>query len=278
MHTMTLIGKQVSRIGYGTMRLPGDGVMGPPKDHGAAISVLRRAVELGVKVIDTAWYYGPDVANELLAEALRPYADDLIIVTKLGGKRDDAGGWLPANAPDELRAGMERDLRLLKLECVPIVHLRLMSPELDDTFMKAVETMLTMQREGKLQHLGLSTVTMPQLDYVLERSPVATVSNAYSLQDRHDQLIVERCAREGIAYLPYFPLAVGKAGDSTVLQEWAEKLGVTPSQVALAWLLQSSPTMLPIPGTSSVAHLEENVAAGELVLPAEAVAAISRGS
>lgn len=270
-----LIGQTVPRIGYGTMRLPGENVMGPPKNHNEAIRVLERAYEIGVRVIDTAWYYGPDVANELLAEALHPYPDDLIIVTKLGGKRDKQGAWLPANTPEELRKGMEHDLKLLKIDAVPIVHLRWMGNALDDTFRDAFETMLHMKQEGLLKHIGLSNVTEEQLDYALARGEIVTVSNAFSIHDHHDDAMLDRCAAEGVAYLPFFPLAVGRVAEHTALQRWAEELHITPTQVALAWLLHRSPALLPIPGTSSVAHLEENVAALDIALPAEAVVDLS---
>src|SRR5581483_3561247 len=248
--TIDLISKTVPRIGYGTMRLPGKNVMGPPRDHATAIRVLQRAYDLGVRVIDTAWYYGPDIANELIREALHPYPDDLIIVTKLGGKLDERGNWLPSNTPEELRKGMEHDLRLLRVDSIPIVHLRWMGGGLEDNFRDAFETMLHMKQEGLLQHIGLSNVDETHLDYALERTKVATVSNLFSLDDRHDDLMVDRCAREGIAYLPFFPLAVGRVRENTVLMRWASELNITPTQVALAWLFHRSPTILAIPGTS----------------------------
>ena len=275
LQTTELIGQTVPRIGYGTMRLPGEHVWGPPKDHGEAIKVLKRVVELGVKVIDTAWYYGPDVANELVAEALYPYSDDLIFVTKLGGARDNKANWIPANKPEELRAGMERDLQLLKLNSVPIVHLRWMENHTPEEFEEALDTMVAMKNEGKFQHLGLSSVTEEQLDIALQKTPIATISNPYSFSDRHDEAMVDRCTKEGIAYLPFFPLAVGKMDEQPMLQKWSKELNITPTQLALAWLLKRSPMILPIPGTSSVAHLEENVAAGSIKLPDEAFAEIS---
>jgi pyridoxine 4-dehydrogenase len=268
--TINLIGKTVPRMGYGTMRLPGEGVWGPPKDHDTAIQVLRHAYELGVRVIDTAWFYGPDVSNELLAEALYPYPEDLLLVTKLGGARDEAKNWISNHKPEELRAGMERDLRLLKLESVPIVHLRWIEDHANDTFESALDTMLEMQREGKFQHLGLSTVTEAQLDLTLQKTAVATISNPYSITNRNDEAMVDRCAKEGIAYLPYFPVAVGKMDDQPLLKKWADELHATPTQISLAWLLKRSPTILPIPGTSSLEHLEENMAAASLELPDEA--------
>jgi pyridoxine 4-dehydrogenase len=272
MNTLSLLGQSVPRIGFGTMRLPGDNVWGPPKDHDSAIAVLNKVVELGIKVIDTAWYYGPDVSNELLAEALFPYPDDLIIITKLGGRRDYKGDWLPYAKPDELRDGMERDLRLLKLDTIPIVHLRWMgSEQVDGAFIESIETMIDMKQQGKLKNIGLSNVSRAQLDYALKLTKVASLSNAYSIDNRKNESLVESCAEEGIAFLPYFPLSVGKADDNPVLARWADELNVSATQVALAWLLQRSPTMLPIPGTSSSTHLEENFGAMNVTLPKSAV-------
>jgi pyridoxine 4-dehydrogenase len=270
MKTMSLAGQIVPRIGYGTMRLPGPNVMGPPKDHGLAIKVLKRTIEMGVKVIDTAWYYGPDISNELLAEALYPYPDDLIIITKLGGARDNEGGWIPFIKPDELKIGMDRDLKLLKLQSIPIVHLRWMENQPPEAFEVALDAMLEMKKAGKFKHLGLSSVSMDQLDLALAKTEIVTVSNQYSIDDRHDDPMLKRCEQQGIAYLPYFPLAVGKSDEQTILQKWASQLSVSTSQVALAWLLRHSPVMLPIPGTSSLEHLEENFSAGSLDLTDEA--------
>jgi pyridoxine 4-dehydrogenase len=272
--SIELIGQTIPRMGYGTMRLPGANVWGPPKDYAEAIRLLKKTQELGIKAIDTAWYYGPDVSNDLLAEALHPYPDDLIIITKLGGQRDAQGNWLPFNKPAELREGMERDLKTLKLDAVPIVHLRWMEGSQAE-FVAAIDAMLQMKQAGKFQQLGLSTVTEAQLDYVLRLTPVATVSNAYSFQKPDDDAMIDRCEKEGIAYLPYFPLAAGKADDHAVLQAWAKKLDATPTQIALAWLLQRSACILPIPGTSSVAHLQENFAALDIELPAEAIEQLS---
>jgi aryl-alcohol dehydrogenase-like predicted oxidoreductase len=267
---VTLAGQQVPRLGYGTMRLTGPRIFGPPADRDEAVRVLRRAVELGVRVIDTAWYYGPYVANEILAEALHPYPDDLVIVTKLGGARRDDGSWYSALTADELRAGVEHDLRLLKLDAVPVTHLRWMPS--DVAFDDALGTMIELQREGKIRAIGLSNVELPQLETALGATPVATVSNAYSVVDRaHDEL-VRRCETEGIPFLPFFPLGASPVRSGAgvaatdVVTEVAERLGASPTQVALAWLLGRSPIMLPIPGTSRVAHLEENIAAAELRL------------
>jgi pyridoxine 4-dehydrogenase len=261
--TIRLADHDVPRLGYGAMRLPGPGVWGPPPDRDAALAVLRRAVALGIRVVDTAWYYGLDVANELIAAALRPYPDDLVLVTKLGGARRDDGTWYGALDDASLRAGCERDLRVLGLEAVPITHLRWM----DDgttTFAEALATMLDLQREGKIQHIGLSNVTLDQVEEALKVTEIATVSNPYGPLQRDDQPTLERCTQAGIAYLPFFPLAAGRAQGDERLTAVAARHGVTPVQVALAWLLRRSPVVLPIPGTGSVSHLDENVAAAAL--------------
>jgi pyridoxine 4-dehydrogenase len=276
-HLIDLAGHRVPRLGYGTMRLTGPRIFGPPADRDEALRVLRRAVELGVRVIDTAWTYGPDVANELVAEALHPYPADLVIVTKLGGARRDDASWYAAMSAAELRADCERDLRLLKLDAVPIVHLRWIDNP-DATFDDALGTLIELRDEGKIEHIGLSNVEASQLASARGRTPIATVSNAYSVLDRsHDQL-VEMCATEGIAFLPFFPLGAspvrsgtgvdGVAGVTAI----AQRLGASPTQVALAWLLARSPSIVPIPGTSSVAHLEENLASGDLELSVQDLA------
>jgi pyridoxine 4-dehydrogenase len=270
---ISLAGRSVPRLGYGTMRLTGPHIFGPPADRDEALCVLRRAVELGVRVIDTAWYYGPYVADELVAEALHPYPADLVIVTKLGGARRDDASWYAALSAEELRAGCDHDLRLLKLDAIPIAHLRWIDNP-DATFDDALGTMIELRDEGKIEHIGLSTVDGSQLASALTRTPVATLSNSYSVLDRtHDEL-VDTCEREGIAFLPYFPLGAspvrnGAAVDGLdAVTEVAARVGASPTQVALAWLLARSPSIVPIPGTSSVAHLEENLASGDLQLSA----------
>ena len=274
--SLSLAGRDVPRLGYGTMRLTGPHIFGPPADRDEAVRVLRRAVELGVRVIDTSWYYGPYVANEILAEALHPY-DDLVLVTKLGGARRDDASWYSALTPDELRAGCEHDLRLLRVDSVPVAHLRWM-PGATVPFDEALGAMVRLRDEGKIQHIGLSNVTPEQIDAALAVTPLETVSNAYSVVDRKDEATVDRCASEGIAYLPFFPLGASPVRSGAgvtaqdVVAQVAKRLDATPTQVALAWLLQRSPTMVPIPGTSSVAHLEENVASAGLSLPADDVA------
>jgi pyridoxine 4-dehydrogenase len=276
--TVRLADRDVPRLGYGAMRLPGPGVWGPPRDRAEALAVLRRAVDLGVRVIDTAWYYGLDVANELIAAALRPYPEDLVLVTKLGGARRDDGSWHAAVSDAELRAGCERDLRVLGLDAVPVVHLRWMGDGAGDgvSFADALGTMLDLRAEGKIQQIGLSNVTLDQLEQALAVTEVASVSNQYGPTQRDDQPVLDRCAVAGIPYLPFFPLAVGEVASDDRLATVAGRHGVSPAQAALAWLLARSPVMLPIPGTSRVAHLEENIAAAGLRLTDEDLALLDR--
>ncbi len=261
----------VSRMGFGAMQLPGPGVWGPPKDRDEAIRVVQRAVELGVRVIDTAWYYGDDVANEIIAAAIRPYPHDLVLVTKLGAGRGPDGSWFPAVKPAELRAGNERDLRVLGLDSVPVTHLRWMGS--DDGFGEALDTMIAMRAEGKIEGIGLSNVSLAQLDVALAVTPIVTVSNHFGQSNQADAQMLARCEAEGIAYLPFFPLGGGRGLET--LTAVAAKYGAMPAQIGLAWLLATSPVMLPIPGTSSVAHLEENVAAAGIVLDAVDIAALN---
>jgi aryl-alcohol dehydrogenase-like predicted oxidoreductase len=262
----------VPRFGYGTMRLTGPGIWGPPADPEEAIRVLRRAYELGVRVIDSAWYYGPEAAHQLVREALAPYPDDLVLVTKLGGARGEDKSWYATHSPAELREGCERDLALLGLDSIPVTHLRWMDDSSGVSFEDALATMLELKDEGKIQRIGLSNVTLEQLDLALGGTDVVTVSNLYSVGQRADDPVVDRCTERGIAYLPFFPLAMGKVGRESTVAAVAERLNTTASVVALAWLLQRSPVMLPIPGTSKVGHLEENLSATELVLSPEDLA------
>jgi aryl-alcohol dehydrogenase-like predicted oxidoreductase len=280
--TVRLAGLDVPRLGYGTMRLTGPRIFGPPADRGEAVRVLRRAVELGVRVIDTAWYYGPFVADEILAEALHPY-DGVVLVTKLGAARRDDASWYSALTPEELRSGCEQDLRLLRLDSIPIVHLRWM-PGADVAFEDALGAMVDLRDKGLIQNIGLSNIDEAQLDIGLRSTAVATVSNAFSVVDRRNEALVDRCEGEGIAFLPFFPLGASpvRAGDGVTgidaVSDVAARLGVSPTQVALAWLLHRSPTMVPIPGTSSVAHLEDNVAAASLQLSAADLALLDAAS
>jgi aryl-alcohol dehydrogenase-like predicted oxidoreductase len=287
--TIRLGDLEVQRMGFGAMRLPGKDVWGEPEDPERARQVLRRAIELGINFIDTAWYYGPLVANRLIAQALHPYPRDLVIATKLGGKRLPDKGWAPALRPEELRQGAEDDLRTLRLERLPLVHLRYM-PRGGVPFLESLDTLLALQGEGKIRHLGLSNVSAAELEQALVRTPIVTVQNLFSVsggggafaQRAHAEVddpegVLELCARKNIAYLPFFPLAVGKIGQQKpVLAAIAERHGASPAQVALAWLLARSPIMLPIPGTSSVAHLEENWDARRIALSPEEIAAIAK--
>lgn len=272
----------VPRFGYGTMRLTGPHIFGPPADGAEAIRVLRHAVDAGVRVIDTAWYYGPDVANEFVAEALTPYDEDLVIITKLGGARTADGGWYSFISPEQLREGVETDLRQLRLESVPVTHLRWMDNP-DVSFEEALDGLLTLVAEGKIRRVGLSNVDERQLDAALTKTEVVSVSNEYSLLSRGDDALVERCAREGIAFLPFFPLGASPrtsgagVADSAAVTEVAGRHGVSEAQVALAWLLHRSPALLPIPGTSSVSHLVDNLAAAGLELSADDMATLDAG-
>lgn len=277
--TVRLGDLKVPRLGFGAMRLPGPGVWGPPTDREEAIRTVRRAIELGVRVIDSAWYYGLDVANEVIAAAIRPYPDDLVLVTKLGGARTDDGTWVSGLTPDALRAGCERDLRVLGIDAVPVVHLRWMGSARPTaiTFDEALDVMLDLQAQGKIQRIGLSNVTAEQLSAALVKTPIASVSNHFGPAEQSDAETLEMCAAQQIAYLPFFPLGAGRAVTATgnALGAVAAKHNATPAQVAIAWLLGRSPAMLPIPGTSKVAHLEDNVAAAALRLDAADLAELT---
>jgi len=286
--TIRLGDLQVQRIGYGAMRLPGKEVWGPPDDPARARAVLRRAVELGINFIDTAWYYGPFVANELIAEALHPYPSDLVIATKLGGKRLPDKRWAPALRPEELRRGAEDDLRTLRLERLDVVHLRNM-PAAGVPLMESLDALLAMQAEGKIRHLAVSNVNVRELEQVLGRTPIVAVQNMFNVaggsgafaQRTHSEVddpeaVLELCARKNIAYLPFFPLAVGAiARHKPILAAIAGKHRASAAQIALAWLLARSPVMLPIPGTTSIEHLEENWSSRRIALSADEVAAIA---
>jgi pyridoxine 4-dehydrogenase len=282
----------VCRLGFGAMRLPGKEVWGEPDDPDRARAVLRRAVELGHDLVDTAWFYGPLVSNRLIAEALHPYPSHLVIATKLGGMRNPDKSWGPFLRPEELRRGCEDDLRSLRLDRIDVVHLRFIAAA-GVPFLEALDALIGLQREGKIRHIGLSNVGVREVEAALERTPIVTVQNAYSVAGggatrmaRFTHALVEDpdavlalCASRGIAYLPFFPLAVGQVGEEHAgVAAVAKKHGATAAQVAIAWLLARSPVMLPIPGTGSVAHLEENWAARTLALDAEDMDAIARAS
>jgi pyridoxine 4-dehydrogenase len=255
----------VARIGFGAMQLPGPGVFGPPRDRDEALVVLRRAVELGVNHIDTAQFYGPDVANELIREALYPYPDDLALVSKVGGRRDDAGAWLPVTEPADLRSDIEANLRTLGADQLAAVNLRLMEgggP--DQLFDDQLSVMIAARDEGLIRGIGLSAVTREHLLHALGRTEIVCVQNSFNLVDRSSVPVLQECTARGIAFVPFFPLGAAFLQPNPVLshqlvQNIAMRLGRTPAQVALAWTLSVAPNVLLIPGTSSVRHLEENL-------------------
>ena len=263
----------LSRMGYGAMQLAGPGVFGPPRDRDQALNVLREAVELGLTHIDTSDFYGPVVVNELIREALHPYPASLRIVTKVGARRGADGSWQPSLAPADLTAQVHENLEHLALDTLDVVNLRL--PEAGHDMQALADqfgTLAGLQKEGLIRHLGLSAASAAELDQAQAIAPVVTVQNLYNVAARQDDALVDRCAAEGIAYAPFFPLGGFTPLQSRVLADVAGRLGASAHQVALAWLLQRSPTIVLIPGTSSVTHLRENVAAADLVLPADAVA------
>lgn len=253
----------VRRLGYGAMRITGDGIWGPPKDRKAALAVLRRAVELGVNFIDTADSYGPGVSEELIAEALAPYPKDLVIATKGGWKRPGPGQWTHDASPAHLRRAVEGSLKRLQLEQIPVYQLH--TPDPATSFEFSMEALAELQREGKIRLIGLSNVTREHIERALKIVPIVSVQNRYSFADREWDYVVDFCEQRGIAFIPWFPLAAGKAAGDT-LARIAKAHHATPMQAALAWLLRRSPVMLPIPGTSSVAHLEENLGAAAVKL------------
>jgi pyridoxine 4-dehydrogenase len=276
--TALLARHPVRRMGFGAMQLPGPGVFGPPKDHAVALAVIRRAVEAGVNHIDTAQFYGPDVANDLLHEALYPYPDDLVLVSKVGAARNDKGEWIGAQRPEDLRAGVEANLRSLELDQVPVVNLR-RHPESDVPFADQLGEMIALRDEGLIGGIGLSNASLEQYNVARDRTEVACVQNAYNLADRSDQAVFDACRADGVPYVPFFPLGSAFHPENPVLgtasvKETAQRLGATPAQVALAWLLHLSPNVLLIPGTSSLGHLDENLAAGELLLDQTALDAL----
>ena len=270
--TYKLGDRSVRRLGYGAMQLAGKGVFGPPKDHDAAIAVLREAVAQGVNHIDTSDYYGPYVTNRLIREALAPYPDDLTIVTKIGARRGEDASWLPAFTADELEQAVHDNLRNLGLEVMDVVNLRIMfgvHGPAEGSIEAQVTKLAELQRKGLVRHIGLSNVTRAQIAEGRKICDIVCVQNQYNLAHREDDALIDELARDGIAYVPFFPLGGFSPLQSSTLSNVAERLGATPMQVALAWLLQRSPNILLIPGTSSVAHLRENLAAAELKLSAD---------
>jgi len=274
MHKTSSLGdKPINRIGFGAMQLAGPGVFGPPRDPDAARAVLRRAVELGVDHIDTSQYYGPDVVNELIHDALHPYPANLKLVTKVGGRRDDAGNWLAALSPAELRAGVEDNLRTLKLDRIDLVNLRLFDEnDTEGRLPEQLGALEDLRREGKLDLIGISNASADTVRRALELVDLACVQNAYSVVNRAEEDELALCEERELAFVPFFPLGSAFAGGpgqlaaDPAIAEVATRRGATPSQVALAWLLHRSDRTLLIPGTSSVEHLEENVAAGDIEL------------
>jgi pyridoxine 4-dehydrogenase len=283
MQTFPLGSFTVGRVGYGAMQLPGPGVFGPPRDHDQALAVLRRAVELGINHVDTAQFYGPNVSNELIREALHPYPADLALVSKIGAKRDDTGAWLPAQEPDDLRASLEENLSTLGTDRLAAVNLRVHEDGGDpdhpsevnrDLFDRQLTTMIKARDEGLIAGIGLSSITPDHLRIALDRTEIVCVQNAYNLVERTSQPVLDACIEHGIAFVPFFPLGSAFAVDNPVLghpavKREASRLGRTPAQVALAWTLSVAPNVLLIPGTSSVSHLEENTAVAAIDLDDE---------
>lgn len=264
-------GLTVTRMGYGAMQLTGPRVFGPPADRDAAVAVLREAVALGITHIDTSDFYGPHVTNEIIKQALYPYPAGLHIVTKVGARRDEQGGWPHARTPDELRSAVHDNLRNLGLDVLDVVNLRVGgfdSPE-PGSIAEAFGALAAMQREGLIRHLGVSTVSADQIAEARAIAPVVCVQNFYNLAHRDDDALIDELAAENIAYVPYFPLGGFTPLQSHTLDAVAARRGVSAQTVALSWLLQRSPNVLLIPGTSSVKHLRENVAAADLKLSAE---------
>jgi aryl-alcohol dehydrogenase-like predicted oxidoreductase len=267
----------VHRLGYGAMQLAGPGVFGPPKDRQAAVAVLRAAVEAGVNHIDTSDYYGPHVTNEIIREALHPYPEGLVIVTKLGAKRPSDGSWQPAITPQELTSGVHDNLRNLGLEALDIVNYRVMGrhgPE-EGSNAEQLTVLADLQRQGLIRHIGLSNATATQIAEARTIANIVCVQNNYNLAHRDDDALIDELAHAGTAYVPFFPLGGFTPLQSSTLSNVAERLGSTPMQVALAWLLHRSPNVLLIPGTSSVAHLRENLAAARLTLSQETLAELN---
>ncbi len=287
--TIRLGDLEVSRLGFGAMRLPGKDVWGEPLDRQKAVRVVQRAVELGVNLIDTSWYYGPFTANEIIADALHPYPAGLVIATKLGGQRLPDKSWAPFNKPAELRQGCEHDLRTLRREVLDVVHLRYMPTAV--SWEEQVDALIALRQEGKIRHIAVSNVSVAQVEVALARTPIVAVQNMFNVSGGRGALakashsevespeaVLALCEEKGIAYLPFFPLAVGQVGRHRGVVEVAQAHGATAAQIAIAWLLARSKVMLPIPGTGSLEHLEENCAAGRIALSADEVQKIAAGA
>ena len=275
--TFKLGDRIVKRMGYGAMQLAGPRVFGPPKDHAGAVAVLREAVASGVNHIDTSDYYGPYVTNELIREALHPYPDDLVIITKIGAKRGADASWIPAMAPAELESAVHDNLSRLGLDVLEVVNLRIMGTDhgpAEGSIEAPLTVLARLQRQGLVRHIGLSNVTRTQIAEGRRICDIVCVQNMYNVAHREDDALIDDLARDGIGYAPFFPLGGFTPLQSTELTEVAQRLGATPMQVALAWLIKRAPNILLIPGTSSVGHLRENLAAANLELPADSVAAL----
>ena len=265
---------EVNRLGFGAMRVCGPGVWGEPQDRAAAHRVLRRAAELGANLFDTAESYGPHTDEILIAEALHPYPKGLVIATKCGVSRPNRSRWDPDGRPEKLRKDLEGSLKRLRLERIDLYQLHAVDTRVP--FEDSVGTLADMQRAGKVRHVGLSNVTLQQLEQARKIVPIVSVQNRYNLEDRKSEDVLKACERLGIAFLPWYPLGDGNVLRSSKVKSMARKVKATPSQVAIAWLLAKSPVMLPIPGTSSVAHVEENMAAARLELDPADLAALGR--
>jgi pyridoxine 4-dehydrogenase len=290
--TIRLGDLEVCRLGFGAMRLPGKDVWGEPEDPARARTVVKRVVELGMNFIDSSWYYGPHVANKIIAEALYPYPKDLVIASKLGGKRTPDKGWAPFSKPEELRKGCEHDLSELRRDVLDVVHFRYIGAPGTVPFMESLDAMIDLKKQGKIRHLALSNVNAKQLAQALEKTPIVAVQNMFNVGGGTGELakmthaevegpeeVLAACEAKGIAYLPFFPLAIGALGKpQPALAAAAEKHRATPAQIAIAWLLARSPVMLPIPGTSSPEHLEENWNARNITLSKDEVDAIAKGA
>lgn len=272
--TFTLGDRSVKRLGYGAMQLAGPGVFGPPKDRAAAVAVLREAIERGVDHIDTSDFYGPHITNQLIREALHPYQDDLVIVTKIGARRGEDGSWIPAFSREELTQAVHDNLRNLGVNVLDVVNLRSMfgiHGPAEGSIEEPLAALAELQRQGLVRHIGLSNVTPAQIAEGRRLCEIVCVQNQYNLAHRSDDAMIDDLGRDGIAYVPFFPLGGFSPLQSSVLSSVAARLGATPMQTALAWLLRRAPNILLIPGTSSVQHLKENLAAAQLTLPDDAV-------
>jgi pyridoxine 4-dehydrogenase len=277
-NTFALGTRTVKRLGYGAMQLAGPGVFGPPKDRDAALTVLREAVALGVNHIDTSDFYGPHVTNQIIREALHPYADDLTIVTKIGARRGPDASWLPADSGEALTQAVHDNLRNLGLDVLDVVNLRIMfsvQGPAEGSIEEPLTALAELQRQGLVRHIGLSNVTPAQVAEARKITAIVCVQNLYNIAHRHDDALIDDLARDSIAYVPFFPLGGFTPLQSSTLSAVARRLGATPMQVALAWLLRRAPNILLIPGTSSVTHLRENLSAAKLDLPDEALAALA---